>query len=567
MRAATYARYSSDKQRESSIEDQERNCRGFAAREGWTIVARFADEALSGATRSRPGYLRMLAAAEQGAFDVLLVDDLSRLSRDEVEMKQAIRRFRFRGVRIVGVSDGFDSDARGYKVQAGVRGLLNELYLDDLREKTHRGLAGQALKGNNTGGRAYGYRHVPIEHPTERDAFGRPVVTAVRREVEQEQARWVRRIFEWYAEGRPPRWIAAELNRLGMPSPRGGAWAQSAIYGDMTKGVGLLNNELYVGRFVWNRSRWVKDPDTGKAKRLPRPESDWITTELPELRILPQALWDAVKARQAAQREKSAGVREAMHRRARTGAGPKYLFSGLLKCAGCGGAFIIADRYRYGCATNLNRGPAACGNGLKVARRLVEERLLDAIKRDLFTPEALEVFREEALRAIAEAQSGAGEAGAEVRRRLAQVEREIANLIAAIKAGIVTPSTKAELEKAEAERAALQRRASAPAPRRLDLEGALARAHERYRAIVENLSSEAIEDVPAAPRCVSALLGGDIKLFPMPEGHLEAEVRGDYAGLVRLISESPAGLAGGAGSGSQLSLVAGAGFEPATFRL
>jgi site-specific DNA recombinase len=143
MRAAIYARYSSDKQRESSIEDQERNCRGFAAREGWTLIARFADEATSGATRSRPGYLRMLAAAEQGGFDVLLVDDLSRLSRDDVEMKQVIRRFRFRGVRIVGVSDGFDSDAKGYKVQAGVRSLLNELYLDDLREKTHRASPGR----------------------------------------------------------------------------------------------------------------------------------------------------------------------------------------------------------------------------------------------------------------------------------------------------------------------------------------------------------------------------------------------------------------------------------------
>ena len=184
---------------------------------------------------------------------MLLVDELSRLSRDDVEMKQVIRRFRFRGVRIVGVSDGFDSDARGYNVQAGVRGLLNELHLDDLRETTHRGLTGQALKGNNTGGRAYGYRHVPIEHATERAAFGRPVVTAVRREVDQEQAGWVRRISAWYAEGRPPRWIAAELNRLAVPSPRGGCWAQSAIYGDMSKGT-------------------------------------WIATEAPELGIVPQEL-------------------------------------------------------------------------------------------------------------------------------------------------------------------------------------------------------------------------------------------------------------------------------------
>jgi hypothetical protein len=89
------------------------------------------------------------------------------------------------------------------------------------------------------------------------------------------------------------------------------------------------------------------------------------------------------------------------------------------------------------------------------------------------------------------------------------------------------------------------------------VEGVLARAHERYRAIVENLSSEAVEDVPAARRCVGALLGGEIRLHPMPRGHLEAELRGDYAGLVRLMQERP-DAAARAAEACQLSLVAGA---------
>ena len=566
IRAATYARYSSDKQREASIEDQERNCRAFAAREGWTMIARFSDAAISGATRARPGYARMLEAAEQGAFDALIVDDLSRLSRDDIEMKQVIRRFRYRGVRIVGVSDGFDTESKGYKVHAGVRGLLNELYLDDLRDKTHRGLTGQALKGNNTGGRAYGYHHVPVEHPTDCDTFGRPVVTAVRRKIDPEQARWVREIFGWYADGRSPRWIAAELNRLAVPSPRGGAWAQSAIYGDMKKGTGLLNNELYIGRFVWNRSRWVKDPDTGMPRRVERPEQEWIKSELLELRIVAHDLWAQVKARQASQRERSVHVREALHRNARSGAGPKYLFSGLLKCAVCGGSYIIADRSHYRCGTYINRGPAACGNSLRASRRLIEERLVETLKRDLFTPEALKIFQKEAVRAIAEAQRGTSETSKVVRNRLAQVEREIANLIAAIKAGIVTPTTKNELQKAEAEHEDLRQRASALSPQKLDLESVFARAHERYREIVSNLSSEAIEDIPAARRCVGALFGGEIKLFPMPEGYLEAEFRGDYAGLIRLASDRPPGAAGRVAmiQACQLSLVAGEGFEPPT---
>ena len=117
---------------------------------------------------------------------------------------------------------------------------------------------------------------MPIEEKTRTDEYDRYVIVAVKREIDSDQAKWIERIFEWYAGGRPPRWIAAELNRLGVKSTRGGTWAGSVIYGDMKKGTGLLNNELYVGRYVWNRSKWIKNPDTGRKIRIPRPESEWI---------------------------------------------------------------------------------------------------------------------------------------------------------------------------------------------------------------------------------------------------------------------------------------------------
>lgn len=259
MKVALYARYSSDLQRQASIADQFRTCERFAEREGWPITKRYEDKAVSGSKNDRPGYQQMLADAKARAFDVLLVDDLSRLSRDDVETKQAIRRLRFWRVRVIGVSDGFDSESKGYKIQAGVRGLMNEIFLDDLREKTHRGLTGQALNGNNCGGRSYGYKHVAIEDPSKRDQYGRPVVVAVRREVDEREAKVVRQVFEWFANGFSPRWIANELNRQDVPSPRGGNWAASAIYGHPVKGTGVLNNPLYIGRYVW------------KGRRLPAP--------------------------------------------------------------------------------------------------------------------------------------------------------------------------------------------------------------------------------------------------------------------------------------------------------
>ena len=157
-RVAIYARYSTDMQREASIDDQYRNCKKYVEKENWRIIKHYEDKAISGTVKDRPGYQKMLTDAEAKTFDILLIDDLSRLSRDDIEMKTVIRRLIHWSIRIIGASDGFDTNSKGHKIQAGMRGIINEIYLDDLKEKTHRGMEGQALKGFNCGGHSYGYK-------------------------------------------------------------------------------------------------------------------------------------------------------------------------------------------------------------------------------------------------------------------------------------------------------------------------------------------------------------------------------------------------------------------------
>ncbi len=142
MRAVLYARYSTDKQRETSIDDQLRAARDRAEREGWIVVATHADEGVSGSTpvALRSGGKALLADALAGRFDVLIVEGLDRLSREIGEAEQLVKRLEHRSIRIIGTADGYDTEARGRKVMRIARGLVNELYLDDLREKTHRGL-------------------------------------------------------------------------------------------------------------------------------------------------------------------------------------------------------------------------------------------------------------------------------------------------------------------------------------------------------------------------------------------------------------------------------------------
>lgn len=517
MKTAAYARYSSDQQRPESIQDQLRNCRVYAERMGWSSPVAYSDAAISGSLAERPGYQRMLADAESRAWDVLLVDDLSRLSRDQVETTKTIRLLQYWGIRLIGVSDGLDTEQRGYKIHAGMRGMMSELYLDDLAEKTHRGLMGRALSGNSAGGLPYGYRRVDTG----------------RREPDPEQARWVAWIFEHFANGWSPRRLAAELNKQNVPAPRGGKWSQTAIYGD-SRGIGMLSNPIYIGQQIWNRSKWIKDPLTGKRKRRERPSAEWVITEHEDLCIVDQATWDAVKARQKETRARTQELQAIMGEQARSGRGPKYLLSGLLKCGLCAASYVVVDRYRYGCGMHKDRGRHACGNELRVSRTVAEKKLLGAIKRELLSEDAYQAFVHEVRALMKDSRPDPAEA----KRELARAQREIDNLMAAIRQGIITPSTKSALEEAEAKAEAAKARVREIEEYQPEL--MLPRAREIYQGLVDRL--ENMGDIPAAREAIRGITG-EIRLVP-EAGILVAEMRAD-----------------GLASACQISLVAGARYE------
>ncbi len=554
MKAVIYTRKSTDKQSKASTEDQARNCHAFAAREGMMVTHTFCDDEISGTVRARPNYNAMLQAAEKRAFDVLLVDDLSRLARDATEQGLTLKRLKFLDIRVVGVSEGYDSDAPGEKIHAAVKGLLNELYVDNIRFQTKRGLEGRALKGMSAGGRAYGYDSNPVIEQ------GQVVGHAL--SINEEQAAVVRRIHRMFAEGHSPMAIASQLNEEGVPSPRGGTWARSAIHGDPKDGSGILNNALYDGRYIWNRGRFVTNPDTGKRTRKANDESLWVVTEVPELRIVPTDLWAKVKARQETISDKSKLKQAAAGEQARTGAGPKYLLSGLLKCAECGANYVIVDRYRYGCAKHKDRGAAACSNGLKVDRSLVERTVLHTLKKRLLTPEALEHFR---LSLSPEASRQLDDACGDVKRvgkRLDDVKRQIGRLIDSIKAGIDPIILRDELNRLQLERDVLERehaqsQGSAPV-----VSDVIAAAIARYDHLIANLENLLMARVPEARELLKSLFGGSIELLPKEDGTLEAKMAGMAAGLFSLFALTPDFL-----TESQINVVAGAGFEPATFGL
>jgi DNA invertase Pin-like site-specific DNA recombinase len=438
VRTAIYCRYSSELQRDASIEDQRRLCRRKIEAEGWTLAATYTDAAMSGAVRMRPGYQKLLEDARGGAFDIVLAEALDRLSRDQEDVAALYKHLSFAGVRLVTLGEGDITE-----LHVGLKGTMNAVFLKDLAKKTWRGLEGRVREGRSGGGLCYGYDVV-----REYDSRGEPVGGG--RSIDQVKAAVVRRIFTDYAGGRSPRAIAKALNGEGVPGPSGKPWGASTIHGNWRRGTGILNNELYIGKLVWNRLRYMKDPRTGKRISRPNPPSAWVIQPVPELRIIDDGLWAAVKDRQGAHQElverTERGYRlNATHRR-------RFLFSGLLTCGGCGGGYAIIANDRYGCANHRNRG--TCENRLVIKRQELEARVLVGLKEKLLAPELVKEFIAE-YHAELNRRSRDAEADYEAtRRELGDVERKIASILRAIEDGVYTATTKdrlLELEKRKAE--------------------------------------------------------------------------------------------------------------------
>ncbi|MDZ5456967.1 recombinase family protein [Azohydromonas lata] len=427
MKATIYARFSTDMQSESSIEGQERLCRQRAESEGWTVTAIRADRAVSGQTPvdSRPAGKLLLADVAAGRLQVLLLEGLDRLSRDQVEQERVVRRLEYAGVRIVGVSDGYDSTMCGSRVMRGVRGLINDIFVDDLRKKVHRGISVRAARGLYTGSvPPYGYRIVRTDE-------GRVL------EIDEDQAATVRWAFERFAAGDNLYTLASTLNARGVPSPGGKQWDAAYICGSMPARPGLLQRELYIGRLSWNRTQYLRDPETGKRSWVARPVDEWIVTERPELRIVDEATWSATRARLAAGGP-GRGVTK----------GAKSLLSRLLRCPHCAGAMLAVSSARYGCAARARFGPTAC-QGYYVRRDIVERRLLAHVREQLLTPAAAMAFEAEFKKAIAAHRSQADEQALQRRRR--ELEGEIRRLVDGIAAVGVSPALASRLQAAEAE--------------------------------------------------------------------------------------------------------------------
>lgn len=397
MNAVIYARYSSDSQREESIEGQLRECGDYAERNGMTVVGSYIDRALSAKTADRPEFQRMIKDSAKGLFEIVLVWKLDRFSRDRYDSAHYKHILKKNGVKVVSAKEHISDGPEGIILESMLEGYA-EFYSAELSEKIHRGQKENALKGKNNGG------GIPLGYLLDKQT--QKLV------VNPETAPLVVEIFERYSEGATVRSIIEDFNSRGLTTKRGKPFNTNSFNA-------LLKNRKYIGEYSY--------------------QDVVIPGGVPA--IVPEDLFYRVQQRM----EKN--KRAPAHTKAKES---EFLLTTKLFCGKCermmvgesGKSHTGAMHYYYKCG-NAKRKKGCDKKAVKkdwierAVVRLTMERVLNEEKINRIIDALLAMQEREDVTIPA------------LRRQLAETEKGIENMLNAIQQGIFTASTKQRLEELE----------------------------------------------------------------------------------------------------------------------
>lgn len=391
MQCAVYARKSTEQygvaDDQKSVARQIAHAKAFATSKGWRVLDQhiYVDDGISGAEfANRPGFLRLMNALKpKPAFNVLIMSEESRLGREAIETAFALKQLITSGVRVFFYLENRERtlDSPTDKIMLSLTTFADELEREKARQRTSDAMIRKAKAGHVCGGRVFGFDNVRVDGHVERH-------------INADEAVVVREIFQAYADGTGLRTLAKRLNEARRPSPRAqqgrpNGWTASSLWA-------VLRRPLYRGELVWNQTK--KRNQWGIKAATDRDEREWVRVPAPELRIVPDALVEAVAAR-------AAGTRAAYLRSTKgtawgrpvNGEESRYLLTGLTRCGQCGASMIVRSRghgqrrsYWYACCAFHQRGRAVCPNSLDVRIELADEAILADLEQFVLHPQVVD---------------------------------------------------------------------------------------------------------------------------------------------------------------------------------
>lgn len=404
MKAVIYARFSSERQREESIEGQIRECREFAEKNDITIIAEYIDRALSASkeTEKRLDFQRMIRDSAKRSFDVVLVWKLDRFARSRYDSAHYKHILKKNGVRVMSATEAISNSAEGIILESMLEGMA-EYYSAELSEKIHRGQKDNALKGKNNGGRIpFGYR-IGQDQKLEIDPAEAPIVVE---------------IFQRYADGEKTRSIIEDLNQRGVRSKQGSTFRDGSF-------SRILVNRKYIGEYQY--------------------QDVVIPGGVPA--IVSEELFNRVQIC----KKKHAKAR------ARTKADETYLLTTKLFCGHCG-SMMVGESGTGKCGQTYYYYKCGTAKRLKtchkkpVKKSWIEDLVIQTTMKLIFN----DLLMEEMIDRLYECQNAEPTEIKLLHQQIKEVEKGINNMLRAIESGIITDSTKQRLEDLEAQKKRLE---------------------------------------------------------------------------------------------------------------
>ncbi len=445
IRGAIYARYSSEMQSPTSAQDQvDRIIR--LADKNQILSRRFPnchveilqdwihkDEAFTGRVAGRRGYQTILDGLRQKNFDMLIVDDLSRLTRSLGNLLELYQLLRHYDIELISIVDQVSSDDPNAKTYFTVKGMIADFGNEAHAERTKRGLEARAIAQFSTGQRPYGYDSVPTQSGKRK---GKIVHSHFKVIINEELAGTVRQIFELYAQGFGKCYIAKWLNDRKIKAPKGciRGWQNGPI-------TRILRNEKYIGQWNFNKSAYSYDPDTGKKIQKPRSRKDWIVNKREDLRLVSQDLWDAVQKRLGENKEEQRKITATKEQKIfgnHNRVDNRGLLTGIVVCSKCGGACALVTGRRggyYGCIDAHRHG--TCEQKFLLRKSRAETSIVSYLKENLSSnAELLDFTTKEYNSRAREYVKRFPNRRKEIETELKRLAKEIENLVSFISSGI-----------------------------------------------------------------------------------------------------------------------------------
>lgn len=438
-RAVVYARFSSDNQRDESIDAQIRAAEDYARRNDMQIVEVYKDKAKSATTDKRPDFQRMMEDSEKGLFDVLIVHKLDRFSRDKYDNAYYKRRLRKSGVTVVSVLENLDDSPESIMMESVLEGMAM-YYSRNLAREVMKGMRENAYQCKHTGGQPpLGYN---VDPKTKQYI------------IDEGEAEVVRLMFHMYLDGCGYDKIISELNGRGYKTKRGKPFGKNSIHD-------ILANEKYSGTYVFNRAQ-AKSADGKRNNHGAKHEDEMIRIEGGMPTIIDAETFDrAQKKMQNNKRQPGAYKAKEV-----------YLLSGLIVCGEClertGREYAMMGNVKYSGRNKIKHVSYRCGNrertktcdNKELRREYIEEYVLKELERQIFNDKAVSYL----VKKLNEYQdtlcSESESEMARLKKTLADVEKQISNIVDAVANGhgasLLNKLSELEEEKTKVETAMLK---------------------------------------------------------------------------------------------------------------